>query len=75
LISAVDGLDVDVVIAAASRGSKRSTSISGGSVPKNYNVTKLGFADLHQLYAGSMFVVMPPVVVDFQAGVTSHRWP
>lgn len=71
LISAVDGLDVDVVIAAASPWSKRSTSISRGPVPKNVTVTKFGFADLRQLYADSMFVVMPLVAVDFQAGVTT----
>ena len=71
LVAAVDGLDVDVVIAAASPWSKRASTIEGAAMPSNVSVTKLSLADLRQLYADALFVVMPLVETDFQAGITT----
>jgi glycosyltransferase involved in cell wall biosynthesis len=71
LIRAVRGLDVHVVIAAASPWSKRANTTEGRELPPNVEVCSLGFADLRQLYADSSFVVMPLHDVDFQAGVTT----
>lgn len=71
LLDAVTGLDVRVVIAAASPWSKRSDSTSGRALPANVEVCKLDFVQLRDLYARSAFVVMPLEDVAFQAGVTS----
>ncbi len=71
LISAVDGLDVDVVIAAASPWSKRSDSTADVAIPDNVNVQAFDLFQLRSLYAQSLFVVMPLEDVDFQAGITT----
>jgi glycosyltransferase involved in cell wall biosynthesis len=71
LMEAVRGLDVRVVIAAASPWSTRPDSTEGAAVPDNVEVCRLGFADLRQLYADSDVVVMPLYDVEFQAGVTT----
>jgi glycosyltransferase involved in cell wall biosynthesis len=71
LIQAVDGLDVEVVIGAASPWSKWPDSSKGGAVPANVEIRQLGFQDLRQLYADCAFVVMPLEDVDFQAGITT----
>jgi glycosyltransferase involved in cell wall biosynthesis len=71
LCDAVDGLDVDVVIAAGSRWSKRPDLITGRALPANVRVCTLDFVDLRDLYAESAFVVMPLFETDFQAGVTT----
>jgi glycosyltransferase involved in cell wall biosynthesis len=72
LMAAVDGLDVRVVIAAASPWSKRTTSTERAeTVPPNVEVCSLGFTDLRQLYADARFVVMPLYETDFQAGITT----
>lgn len=71
LCKAVDGLDVEVVIAAGSRWSKRPDLIRNYDVPSNVSICTLDSADLRQLYADSLFVVMPLFDVDFQAGVTT----
>jgi glycosyltransferase involved in cell wall biosynthesis len=71
LVEAVRGLDVDVVVAAASPWSKRADQVSGRAVPENVSVTKLNLFDLRQLYADSRFVVMPLHDVEFQAGITT----
>jgi glycosyltransferase involved in cell wall biosynthesis len=71
LMDAVDGLDLDVVIAAASPWSKQADSTEGAALPANVTVCKLGFVDLRQLYADATAVVMPLEDVDFQAGVTT----
>jgi glycosyltransferase involved in cell wall biosynthesis len=70
LVEAVRGLDVEVVIAAASPWSKRASTL-GDAVPENVTVCKLNLFDLRQLYADSLFVVMPLHETDFQAGVTT----
>lgn len=71
LLDAVDGLDVDVVIAAASPWSKRTTSVGERPLPANVEVTKLDLARLRQLYADATLVVMPLQDVRFQAGITT----
>jgi glycosyltransferase involved in cell wall biosynthesis len=71
LMAAVDGLDVEVVIAAASPWSKWADSSEGRQPPANVEICRLGFVDLRRLYAESAFVVMPLADVDFQAGITT----
>ncbi|NTU78079.1 MAG: glycosyltransferase family 4 protein [Chloroflexales bacterium] len=71
LLAAVEGLEADVVIAAASPWSKRSDSTQGRRIPENVSVRKFSQYDLRQLYADSSFLVMPLEDVDFQAGVTA----
>jgi glycosyltransferase involved in cell wall biosynthesis len=71
LLAAVDGLDVTVVIAAASPWSKHSNSATGRTIPDNVIVRKFSQYDLRQLYAASRFVAVPLYPVAFQAGVTT----
>lgn len=71
LLTAVDGLDVDVVIAAASPWSKQPDSSAGRELPANVTVRRLDLFELRDLFASSSFVVMPLVDVDFQAGITT----
>ncbi len=71
LMRAVDGLDVDVVIAAASPWSKRDDSTTGYDIPSNVEIRRLSLFELRALYAASAAVVMPLEEVDFQAGITT----
>jgi glycosyltransferase involved in cell wall biosynthesis len=71
LMQAVDGLDVRVVIAAASPWSTQSDSTADRTLPDNVEVRRLSLADLRDLYAASVFVVMPLTEVEFQAGITT----
>lgn len=71
LIAAVRDLDVEVVVAAASPWSKRTSEVDDGGVPANVTVVKLSLFELRQLYADARFVVMPLQQTDFQAGITT----
>ena len=71
LIEAVRGLDVRVVIAAASPWSKQGDGTQGQPLPVNVSVRKFSQYDLRQLYADCAFLVMPLHDVEFQAGVTA----
>lgn len=71
LIEAVRDLDVEVVIAAASPWSKRSDSTQDVDIPENVTIQKFTQFELRQLYADSLFMVMPLYEVNFQAGVTA----
>lgn len=71
LLDAVDGLDVEVVIAAASPWSHQSDSTAGRALPSNVQIRRLTLFELRQLYVEAAFVVMPLVEVDFQAGITT----
>lgn len=71
LMRAVENLDVQVVIAAASPWSKRADTTQGQSVPPNVTVKKFNQYELRQVYADSQFLVMPLYNVNFQAGVTA----
>jgi glycosyltransferase involved in cell wall biosynthesis len=71
LLRAVEGLDVHVVIAAASPWSKRTEDVATRAIPNNVTVRKFSQYELRQLYADSCFMVMPLENVKFQAGVTA----
>jgi hypothetical protein len=71
LIEAVRGMDVDVIIGAASPWSRRADTTRGEQLPDNVEVCALDFADLRTLYARASFVVVPLYDVEFQAGVTT----
>lgn len=71
LMRAVEGLDVEVVIAAASPWSKQADSTEGRAIPDNVTIRRLDFFELRRLYAAARVVVMPLVEVDFQAGITT----
>jgi len=71
LLSAVDGLDVQAVIAAASPWAKQPDTTEGQVIPPNVTVQRFNQYDLRQLYADSRFLVMPLYNVEFQAGVTA----
>ncbi len=71
LMRAVDGLDVRVIIAAASPWSKRADTTQDQEIPANVTVKKFSQLELRQVYADSAFLVMPLYNVNFQAGVTA----
>ena len=71
LVEAVEGLDVKVVIGAASHWSKRRNTAEATEQPKNVEVDKFDYIALRQLYARAAVVVVPLEDVDFQAGVTT----
>jgi glycosyltransferase involved in cell wall biosynthesis len=71
LAEAVRGVDVDVMIAAASPWSKRADSSAGLDLPANVEAHGFNLFDLRQLYADASFVVVPLQETDFQAGITS----
>ncbi|MGA2999420.1 glycosyltransferase family 4 protein [Bradyrhizobium sp.] len=71
LLRAVEDLDVDVVIAAASPWAKRTEGVATPTIPSNVTVRKFTQYELRQLYADSCFMVMPLENVKFQAGVTA----
>ena len=71
LLKAVENLDLQLVIAAASPWSRREDGMAGQSIPGNVTVRKFTQYDLRQLYADSRFMVMPLEDVKFQAGITA----
>lgn len=71
LMQAVEGLDVQIVIAAASPWSKRDDLTENQTIPDNVLVQRFTQYELRQLYAMSDFVTMPLYHVNFQAGVTA----
>jgi glycosyltransferase involved in cell wall biosynthesis len=71
LVQAVDGLDVRVVIGAASHWSKRRNTAAATATPSNVEVDRFDYVALRKLYARSALVVVPLDDVDFQAGVTT----
>jgi glycosyltransferase involved in cell wall biosynthesis len=71
LIQAVKGLNVHLVIAAASPWSKRADTTVQQEIPENVSVQRFSQYELRNLYAVSRFTVMPLFNVNFQAGVTA----
>jgi len=71
LMAAVNGLDVQVTIAAASPWSTQPDATERAVLPSNVYVRKLNLFELRELYARSRFVVMPLEEVEFQAGITT----
>lgn len=70
LIKVAHNLPVQVVIAAGSPFSKRPNTAEQVALPPNVTVSRFTQFELRQLYADSLFIVMPLYNVDFQAGVT-----
>ena len=71
LMDAVRGLDVDVVVAAASPWSKRTSTADGVDIPSNVEVRSFDQFELRALYRRAAFVVVPLEETDFQAGITT----
>jgi glycosyltransferase involved in cell wall biosynthesis len=71
LVDAVRGVDVDLVIAAASPWSRRADTSAGLDIPPNVEVRGFDLFELRQLYADANFVVVPLQETDFQAGITT----
>jgi glycosyltransferase involved in cell wall biosynthesis len=71
LVEAVEGLDVRVVIGAASHWSKRHNTAADSHPAPNVVVDTFDYFALRDLYARSAIVVVPLDDVDFQAGVTT----
>jgi glycosyltransferase involved in cell wall biosynthesis len=71
LIQAVDGLDVQVEIGAASHWSRRQNTAEAVELPPNVHVASYDYRTLRDLYARSSIVVVPLDDVDFQAGITT----
>ncbi len=71
LVAAIEGLDIDLVLAAASPWSKREDTSAGLAIPSNVEVRGFNQYDLRQLYADCAFVVVPLQETDFQAGITT----
>src|SRR6266851_233385 len=66
LAQAVEGLDVRVVIGAASHWSKRRNTAVDATRPTNVEVSKFDYVALRDLYARAMLVVVPLDDTDFQ---------
>jgi glycosyltransferase involved in cell wall biosynthesis len=71
LFRAVDGLDVQVVIGAASYWSRCRDTANGHDRPPNVDVRAFDYPSLRDLYAHSSLVVVPLEDVDNQSGVTT----
>jgi glycosyltransferase involved in cell wall biosynthesis len=71
LMRAVEGLDVKVVIGAASHWSKRRNTAASERLPANVEVGAFDYAALRDVYARSAIVVVPLDEIDFQAGITT----
>lgn len=71
LLTAVEGLPVRVVIAAASYWSRHRRPAGDAVLPANVTVTALDYVALRELYARSRFVAVPLRPVDNQAGITT----
>jgi glycosyltransferase involved in cell wall biosynthesis len=71
LVKAVEGLDVRVVIGAASHWSKRRNTAEDAQSAANVQVDSFDYFALRDLYSRSSIVVVPLDDVDFQAGITT----
>lgn len=71
LISATEGLQVDLVIAAASLWAKTRNELEGAALPPWVTVKSMGYPELRDTYAGATAVVAPVVETDFSPGMTS----
>jgi len=71
LMQAVNGLDVRVVIGAASHWSRRKSHLAAAEQQPNVEVGSFDYHGLRDLYARAMVVVVPLEEVDFQAGITT----
>jgi glycosyltransferase involved in cell wall biosynthesis len=71
LVKAVEGLDVKVVIGAASHWSKRRNTAADAQPAANVQVDRFDYFALRDLYSRAAIVVVPLDDVDFQAGITT----
>jgi glycosyltransferase involved in cell wall biosynthesis len=71
LFRAVDGLDADVVVGAASHWSRQANTAVGTERPANVTVASFDYPSLRAVFARSSVVVAPLFDVDFQAGITT----
>jgi glycosyltransferase involved in cell wall biosynthesis len=71
LMEAAHGLDVQVLLGAASPWSKHRNETARGKLPPNVSARRYDYAELRQLYAESRCVVVPLYENDFQAGITT----
>ena len=71
LVEAVRGLPVELVIAAASHWSTHQGLAGERPTPPNVRVDSFDYAALRDLYASSLFVVVPLHDVENQAGITT----
>jgi glycosyltransferase involved in cell wall biosynthesis len=71
LFRAVDGMDVQVAVAAASYWSHQRNTAADAPPPPNVTVGAYNYHDLRDLYARAALVVVPLFDVDFQAGITT----
>ena len=71
LVRAVDGLDLEVLIAAASPWSKSANQLDGQEQPPGITVESPSLRELRDAYAGAIAVVVPVVETSFPAGTTS----
>ncbi|MFN0071794.1 MAG: glycosyltransferase family 4 protein [Chloroflexota bacterium] len=71
LFAAVDGVDAQVVVGAASYFSRRANSAQDTALPANVRVGAFNYEELRALYDRAAVVVVPLDDVDFQAGVTT----
>ncbi len=71
LIEAVKDMNVEVCLAAASPWSKHRNETKGRILPNNVTARRYDYNELRDLYASSLFVVVPLYENDFQAGITT----
>ncbi len=71
LLAAIRGVDVQLMISAASPWSKRADATQEQVIPENVTVRRFSQLELRQLYADCRFMVVPLQNVVFQAGVTA----
>jgi glycosyltransferase involved in cell wall biosynthesis len=71
LIEAVSGLPLSVCIGASSHWSRKRNALNNVLSPPNVEVSSYTYEELRSLYARSLFVVVPLLDVDFQAGITT----
>ncbi|MCC6173990.1 MAG: glycosyltransferase family 4 protein [Chloroflexi bacterium] len=71
LFQAVDGLDAQVVVGAASNWSRRRNTALDAPRPSNVSVSSFDYHGLRALFARASVIAVPVDDVDFQAGVTT----
>jgi glycosyltransferase involved in cell wall biosynthesis len=71
LVEAIRGLDVHVEIAMGSPWSEKKDGTRSAELPPNVQVRRRDYAELRQLYAESLFTVVPLLENDMQAGITT----
>jgi glycosyltransferase involved in cell wall biosynthesis len=71
LVQAVEGLEVDLIIALGSSWAHSERDRWRRDAPSNVSVTTENYVGLRNLYAGSAFVVIPLREIELQNGITA----